>query len=92
MCLTTTWWSWKHKTRKLFCRLLEKRTTRAFSTVPQSSILNPEVPRGGNLLFLQHFALGVLTSWHIFLVSSRLLSGTVSGEQRKTFTTAIFIE
>jgi hypothetical protein len=44
-----------------------RRTMRAFSTVPESSILNPDFPRGENLLLLQHSALGVPTSWHLYL-------------------------
>jgi hypothetical protein len=70
LCLTTTRWSWGHKTRRLFCRLLEEERAEIFRLFPESSILNPEFPRGENLLLLQHSALGVLTSWHLCLVSS----------------------
>jgi hypothetical protein len=30
LCLTTTQWSWGHKTRKLFCRLLDKERRELF--------------------------------------------------------------
>jgi hypothetical protein len=82
LCLTTTRWIWGHKTRKLFCRLLEEERWELSQLFPESLILNPKFPRGKNLLLLQHFALGVPTSWHLCLVSSRLFSSTVAGEQR----------
>jgi hypothetical protein len=65
--------------------------TRAFATVPREFDINPEFPRGENLLLLQYSALGVPT-WQPCLVSSRLFFGAVAGKQRKEFTTAIFIE
>jgi hypothetical protein len=70
LCLTTTRWSWRHKTRKLFCRLLEEERQELSKLLPKSSILNPEFPRGKNLLLLQHSALRVPTSWHLCLLSS----------------------
>jgi hypothetical protein len=51
-------------------------------TVPREFDINPEFPRGENLLLLQHSALGVPT-WHTCLVSSRLFSSAVAGEQNK---------
>jgi hypothetical protein len=30
LCLTTTRWSWKHKTEELFCRLLEQERVELF--------------------------------------------------------------
>jgi hypothetical protein len=70
LCLTTTRWSWGHKMRKLFCRLLEEERAELFWLFPESLILNPEFPRGENLLLLQHSVLGVPMSWHLCLVSS----------------------
>jgi hypothetical protein len=64
LCLTTTQWGWRHKTRKLFVGCLT-RTKRAFSTVLREFDINPEFPRGKKLLLLQHSALGVPTKWHI---------------------------
>jgi hypothetical protein len=92
LCLTTTRWSWGHKTRKLFFMLLEEERREISRLFPESSILNPEFPCGENLLLLQHSELEVPVSWHLCLVLSRLFSGGVAGEQRKTFTTAIVIE
>jgi hypothetical protein len=63
----------------------------AFSTVPREFDIKPEFPHGENILFLHHSALRVPT-WYTYLVSSRLFSGAVAGEQRKAFTTASFIE
>jgi hypothetical protein len=65
LCLTTTRWSWGHRIRKLFCKLLEEEQQDLFRLFPESSILNPEFSRGNNLLLLQHSALGVPTSWHL---------------------------
>jgi hypothetical protein len=45
LCLTTTRWSWGHKTRKLFCRLLESEQRELSQLFPESYILNPEFPR-----------------------------------------------
>jgi hypothetical protein len=59
-----------HKTRRLFCRLLEEERGELFWLFPESLILNPEFPRGEYILLLQHSALGVPMSWHLFLVSS----------------------
>jgi hypothetical protein len=41
------------------------RTKRDFMTVPREFDINPEFPRGKNLLLLQHSALGFPTKWHI---------------------------
>jgi hypothetical protein len=46
LCLTTTRWSWGHKTSKLFCRLLEEERQELLRLFHESSILNPEFPRG----------------------------------------------
>jgi hypothetical protein len=51
--LKTTQWSWGHKTRNLFCRLLEEERRELSLFFPESSILNPDFPRGENLLLLQ---------------------------------------
>jgi hypothetical protein len=37
------------------------RTKRAFMTIPKEFDINPEFPRGENLLLLQHSAFEVLT-------------------------------
>jgi hypothetical protein len=50
LCLTTTRWSWGHKTRKLFCRLLEEERRELARLFPESLILNPQFPRGETLL------------------------------------------
>jgi hypothetical protein len=83
LCLTTTRWSWGHKTRKLFCRFLEEEWQELSRLFPESSILNPKFPRGKNLLSLQHSALGVPTSWHLCLVSLRLFLAPLSGNKGK---------
>jgi hypothetical protein len=70
LCLTTTRWSWVHKMRKLFCRLLEEERRELSRLFSESSILNPGFSHGKNLLLLQHSALGVPTSWHLCLVLS----------------------
>jgi hypothetical protein len=70
LCLTTTRWSWGHKTRRFLCTLLEEEQAELFGQFPESSVLNPEFPHGENLLLLQHSALGVPTTWHLCLVSS----------------------
>jgi hypothetical protein len=38
LCLTTYRWSWGHKTRKLFCRLLEEKWRELFWLFPESLI------------------------------------------------------
>jgi hypothetical protein len=83
LCLTTTRWSWGHKNEEFFLQVARRRTMRAFMTVPWEFDINPEFPRGENLLLLQHSALGV-PSWHICLVSlpapTRKPSSTTDGE------------
>jgi hypothetical protein len=69
LCLTTTRWSWGHKNKELFCRLLEEEWQELFRLFPESSILTLSFPRGENLLLLQYSALGVPT-WYNCLVSS----------------------
>jgi hypothetical protein len=66
------------------------RTEEAFLTVPREFDIKPRVTLVGNLLLIHHVAFGVPTNWHTCLVSSRLLSGAVTEEQRKAFTTTIF--
>jgi hypothetical protein len=89
LCLTTTRWSWGHKTRKLFCRLLEEERYELFRLFPESLILNPEFPQGENLLLLQHSALGVPKSWHLCLVSS---PSTIDKQKVITTTTSLSVK
>jgi hypothetical protein len=49
-----------------------RRMSVAFLTAPREFDIKPEFPRGKNLLLLQHSALGVPMSWHLFLVSSHM--------------------
>jgi len=60
LCLTTTRWSWGHKTKTLFCRLLDE-VGRSFAFVPREFDINPESPLWGKFLLLHHSALGVPT-------------------------------
>jgi hypothetical protein len=55
---------------KIVLQVARRRSTRAFSTIPREFDINPEFPRGKNLLLLQHSALEVPTSWHVCLVPS----------------------
>jgi hypothetical protein len=75
--LTFTPCAWQPQdTKRLFCRLLEEERAEIFWLFPESSILNPEFPRGENLLLLQHSALEVPTSWHLCLVSSAYIKSS----------------
>jgi hypothetical protein len=90
LCSTITWWSWGHKTRKLFCRLLEEERQELLRLFPESSIFNLEFPHGKKILLIQHSAVGVPIC-HLCLVSSRLFSSAIAENQRYAFTTASFI-
>jgi hypothetical protein len=68
--------------RGIVLQVAGRRTSGAFLTVPREFDINPEFPSWENLLLLHHSALGVPT-WHTCLVSSRLFSGAVAGEQKE---------
>jgi hypothetical protein len=79
LCLTTTWWSWGHKTKKLFLGCLTKNEESFFDCSPRVWY-KPWVSSW------EKFTLDTtLCSWSSneltpYLVSSRLFSSAVAGE------------
>jgi hypothetical protein len=57
LCLTTTRWSWGHKTKTLLYMLLDK-VGRSFVFVPQEFDINLESPLWEKFLLLQHYTWG----------------------------------
>jgi hypothetical protein len=69
-----------------------RRTVRAFLTVPWEFDIKPSVPSWGKFTLAITLCTRSPDELAPCLVSSRLFSGAVTGEQIKAFTTASFIE
>jgi hypothetical protein len=67
--LTTTQWSWEHKTKNLFCRLLGENEKNFLDYSPRARY-KPRVILVGKIILLQHSTLGVPTNLHTCLVST----------------------